>query len=299
MTVDNDQDALAALSDEDLFEATLSGPDLDAEPPAPEPEPEPAPALAPEPVAPPVPEPVVAPAPEAPKAPEPQPAPKQDHVVPLHVLLEERREFQRRLDELRGQAKPKEPEAPKPELWENPDDYVDQRVQQTVAPVAQSQAQIVEHFSKMLAVRDHGQEAVQSAYVAMDSAVKSGDPEAYAAYRRVMSSMDPYGELISWNKRQSVLREVGNDPAAYRAKVQDDALSDPAFLAKAAERLRAQAAANPIVSLPAGSPGSAAPTAVTLPSVSRAGSPAPARAETELVPDMELFQQLTASPRRR
>jgi len=78
--------------------------------------------------------------------------------------------------------------------------------------------------------------------------------EAYAAAQkqidpglkaRMQSSRDPGETLIEWHREQKTRAEVGNDLAAFRQREQERLLSDPAFLAKAIEKARGAAQAQP------------------------------------------------------
>lgn len=73
-------------------------------------------------------------------------------------------------------------------------------------------------------------------------------------------------DIVAWHKQQQLVREVGSDPAAYRQRLQDDLLKDPAFVAKVIESARGQ-----------GQPNGSRPSSVTrLPSLSRATAAASA-----------------------
>ena len=282
MTIEDNAGAFASGDDEALLNDVLSAGDGDDEggtPPSPEPDPQPEPDPAP------APEPAPA-APAAPVAP-PAPEPEAARHVPITALLDEREKrqaLQRRLEELeRAQAKPA---APAPEIWDAPDQYV----QQHVAPVAQQAQQVRDYFSERLAVQAHGKETVDAALGSMEQAYRSGDPEARAAYNKIMSSPDPYEGLVEWHKRNEVVR----NPEGFKARVADDLLKDPSFLARAAEALKATASLNPIVA-----PAQAGKSATALPSVSRVGTPAAVAAQVEDLADDELLASITRDERGR
>jgi hypothetical protein len=50
---------------------------------------------------------------------------------------------------------------------------------------------------------------------------------------------------VNWYKREQTLKEVGSDPNAYVQKKLEEALNDPQFLAKALEKARGAASAQP------------------------------------------------------
>jgi hypothetical protein len=84
-------------------------------------------------------------------------------------------------------------------------------------------------------------EAFDEAYAAAQQAMASGD-RALAA--RMQATCDPGETLIAWHREQKTMKEVGGDPAAYRTKLLEEALKDPAYLAKAIEAAKASAAAS-------------------------------------------------------
>lgn len=118
-----------------------------------------------------------------------------------------------------------QPAPEKPDFWQDPDNTIQSYVQQGVQPLQQAQQAIVENFSRMLAVKEHGQEVVGEAYKAMEARLQS-DPSARVDYSRIMSSPDPWGELVSWHKKQTVLEEIGTDPNAYREKLKAELMAE-------------------------------------------------------------------------
>lgn len=54
----------------------------------------------------------------------------------------------------------------------------------------------------------------------------------------LVSRPNPGEAIVKWFSDQETLREVGGDPAAYKQKLLEEALSDPEFLAKATEAAR-------------------------------------------------------------
>lgn len=93
-------------------------------------------------------------------------------------------------------------------------------------PVAQHINTMSEATSRRFAVAEHGQDSVTDAYAAIESRFRAGDPNAMGEYRRIMSSGDPWGELVKWHKRESAVAEMGTDPAAYREKLKAQILAE-------------------------------------------------------------------------
>jgi hypothetical protein len=201
-------------------------------------------------------------------------APKEEHRVPLREHLEERekrqayereaRERAREVEELRRQIEAIKNPKQSPDFWEQPETSIEHRIDERLNPVAHALVQQQERFSKMLAVEKFGAEAVDSAFNELSTRLRS-DPSAAYDYQRIMASEHPYAELVSWHRKQSLLKEIGTDPEAYKEKL----LSDQTFLAKALERANAAARGKaPVVSLPNSQ-------RTSLPSVSKMGAAEP------------------------
>lgn len=77
------------------------------------------------------------------------------------------------------------------------------------------------NMSKMLAVREHGQEKVSTAEQAF-FALQATDPVSYATlYEKFGTDPDPIGQVVSWHAKQETLAKLGDDPDAYvEAQVQ-------------------------------------------------------------------------------
>ena len=160
------------------------------------------------------------------------------------TLAENDRKWEQRFNQFAQQIQPRRepdpaPQPPaRPEFWDDPEGFVNTGVAPMIDPIRQQVYETTMHYSERFAVQEHGREKVDAAYKAMDQAVRAGDPNAIAEGRRVMNSRDPYAGIMAWYQKTSVLSEVGNDPQAFIQKKLDEALSDPAFLAKALERAK-------------------------------------------------------------
>jgi hypothetical protein len=149
-------------------------------------------------------------------------------------------QWEGRFNQFAQQLQPrKEPETPAaaPDVFENPNGFLEHGIKQALDPVEQRISKITEGFSRRLAIKEHGQEKVQAAFTALDQAAKSGNREALEAVARVKQSDDPFGDIVDWHGKASVISEFGTDPEAAIQKRLDAALDDPAFLAKAAAKL--------------------------------------------------------------
>lgn len=163
---------------------------------------------------------------------------------------------ERELADLRRQfqaiQKQNEPKAPVPDLYENPDGFVDHRTNQAIEPIKSEISQLREYYSQRDAIREHGAEKVKAAYEALDKGLRSRDPEAAAVYQRAMSSIDPFGDIMKWHKKQTIFRTIGDDPDAYVERQIEERLKDPTYQAKVLERIRGTAQTRPstVTSLP-------------------------------------------------
>ena len=157
----------------------------EAEPPAePEPQEEPAAATPDE-------------KPEATEEPKPEP-----QMVPVGVVQGLRQEIR----ELKAAIPQPEPE-PAPDVFEDPQGY-QKHMEQTVNNAV---FQATLSMSRAAAVRAHGQEAVDAAAAAID-------PQS-AEYQAIINNADPFHALMVHHGRQQIMQEIGDDPAAYKAKV--------------------------------------------------------------------------------
>lgn len=163
------------------------------------------------------------------------------------TLAENDRRWEQRFNQFAQQIQPRqepktEPEAV-PDIFENPNGFVDHSLKKALDPVEQRIAKITEGFSRRMAIREHGEEKVQAAFAALDQAAKSGNRDALEFVAKVKQSDDPFGEIVDWHGKSSIISEVGSDPAAFVQKKLEEALNDPAFLAKAAAKLGVKAPA--------------------------------------------------------
>lgn len=288
---------MSDVTDEELFASITSN-----EPPAPEP-------AAAEPV---TPEPAPEPAPKARDengrfAPsetqetvtEPvqeQPLAAKEPAIPPSRLREEadaRRQAEARaaalhieLERLRQQAQPK-PEPPKPvDLYEDPNGFV----QQQLDPIQSQVRKMNETWSRRFAEQQHGTETVSKAYEALSDAVRSGAVNGPAVVSQLTKSDDPFGEIMSWYQRQNILSEVGTDPKAYRSKILEEALADPANHDRMRAALGVQTPAAPAA--PAGNTVRLPPSLNRLTSAASNGAAAGGD-----VSDRELFESITSRRR--
>lgn len=158
------------------------------------------------------------------------------------TLAERDRQWEQRFNQFAQQLQPRqEPKAEVaevvPDIFEDANGAIQYGVKKALDPVEKRIANITEGFSRRMAIKEHGPEKVQAAFSALDQAAKSGNRDALEMVVKVKQSDDPYGDIVDWHGKSSVLTEFGTDPEAAIQKRLTAALEDPAFLAKAAEKL--------------------------------------------------------------
>lgn len=156
---------------------------------------------------------------------------------------------ERELAELRRELqtiqRQNEPKPPVPDIWENADGFVDHRTNQAIEPIKGEISQLREYYSQRDAIREHGAEKVKAAYDALAQGMNARDPEVIAVYQRAMSSIDPYGDIMKWHKKQTIFSTIGDDPEAFVERQIEERLKDPTYQAKVLERIRGTAQARP------------------------------------------------------
>lgn len=131
-----------------------------------------------------------------------------------------RAELERQLNEAKAAAN-RPPPMPAPVPEEVPNPAVDPAgyhayVQNQIARDATNQRL---NMSEMLLRREKGAEAVDSAIAEFKVAAER-DP---GLFRQLYSQPDPYGWAYAHVERLRLLAEVGDDPAAFKAKIEADA----------------------------------------------------------------------------
>jgi hypothetical protein len=86
----------------------------------------------------------------------------------------------------------------------------------------------------------HGEENFKAAYGEFVQAA----PKDQATYIRVMQAGDPGEAMVQWQRERNLLTETGGDPAAYKDRVRQEMLADPAFRQSVLEAVRSEAGGN-------------------------------------------------------
>lgn len=120
--------------------------------------------------------------------------------------------------------KVEQPQQQLPDFFENPEAATQHTVQQTVSPQFDQITQTLMANAQIVAGLKYGDDKVAEAEKAFLSAVQARtlDP---AEYQKVVSSPNRYAAAVQWFQRKQAMDEVGDDPAAYRAKVEAEILA--------------------------------------------------------------------------
>jgi hypothetical protein len=140
--------------------------------------------------------------------------------------------FQR--DQQRPQEQPK-PEQPRPDLFENPEAYVQHQVQQLLAqqitPLQQQLQRDREEWSREAAIKEYGEETVKAAYSWLEEGARTRDPDRGMVFQKAMASSRPYLELVREYQHRQAIKQVGTDPNKWFETTLEQKLADPAFQA--------------------------------------------------------------------
>lgn len=137
------------------------------------------------------------------------------------TLADREAAWERRFTQLLETVKPKpaEAEKPAPEIWDDADGFINQRL----APVQEAVQTQREQFSQIMAVEKHGVETVRAAMEAFKAQPET--PARAAMFEAIKKSVHPYGALVEWHKREQERAEFA-DPAAYRDKLKAEILAE-------------------------------------------------------------------------
>lgn len=155
--------------------------------------------------------------------PEPQPE-KVEQTVPLAALQSERAEnkslksripeLERKIEQLMDVVQ--RANAPKPQPIDpiaDPDRFTAAVQAQIAAVAAHTEAEISERFART----NHGDDAVNAAF---EEAKAAGVVDQFRGRK------DPWGDLVKWHKAQTVAREIGDDPEAYKARLRQQIMQE-------------------------------------------------------------------------
>jgi hypothetical protein len=144
-------------------------------------------------------------------------------------------------------AKAAEPDKPKiPDILEDPQGYADYVGKQVEERVAEVRREIRNQFlnQSMNAARSRHGKVFDKAYQTLMS-FKPDNPQQAAIVQNILAQPDPGEAAVAWHKRNEAMREIGEDPAAYKARVTEETrkalLADPEFRKQILQGIRAEA----------------------------------------------------------
>lgn len=186
----------------------------------------------------------------------------------------------RQIAELQSRMPKQEPQQV-PDVFEDPNRFLEHGVSQAVNPIKTEMVQLREFYSRREAVREFGQEKVDAAYQAIAAGMQSRDPEVVTTYQRAMQSMDPFGEIVRWHQQKTVFQQIGGNPDAWFEKQLEERMKDAAFAGSLLSKIQGNAAGQQA--------GGSRPTIKIPPSLNKVASAQGATADDNDMSDEALF----------
>ena len=163
-----------------------------------------------------------------------EPKTEDEPTVPLAVFKSMRDDLKSQLDQFKSQLTPQQPqEAPKPpDMFEQPEQYQ----QFMAAQLQQVQTGTKLEMSRFMAEREFGKEAVEEVVSYFND-----HPELSHQF---LSAPSPFHAAKEYVDAQKTAREIGNDPEAYKAKLEAEVRKkiEAEMAAKQAQEMAAKAA---------------------------------------------------------
>lgn len=127
--------------------------------------------------------------------------------------------WERRMSQLVEAVKPKQEPQATPDQFEDGPGFVRHHVAEQVSPEFERINQTMMANAQIVAGLKYGDDKVQEAEQAFVADMKSGklDP---ADYQRVVNSPNRYAAAAEWHKRQTAKAEIGDDPAAFKTRLE-------------------------------------------------------------------------------
>jgi len=127
--------------------------------------------------------------------------------------------WERRIAQLLEAQKPKQEPQQKPDWFENPEAATQHAVRETLTPQLDQVTSTLMATAQMVAGIKYGDDKVAEAEQAFLDAMRSRklDP---ADYHKVANSPNRYAAAVQWHQRQLAQAEIGEDPAAYKARLE-------------------------------------------------------------------------------
>ena len=123
--------------------------------------------------------------------------------------------WERRLSAILEAVKPQQEQPPAPDFHDNPADAT----RHVVAPQFDQINQTLMANAQLIAGVKYGDDKVTEAEQAFITALRSQKVDP-VDYHTVVGSPNRYAAAVHWHQRQLAQAEIGDDPAAFRAKVE-------------------------------------------------------------------------------
>lgn len=131
-------------------------------------------------------------------------------------MAEQAQQFEARFNQLFAQLAPK-PAQPEPEqapdIWTDPDAYLQRGVQQAVSPVVGQ----LKAMQRGMAELQFKPEVVAEAEKAFNTAANAGQLSK-EFIQQINGSANPWAAAVQWHQQQTAMAEIGSDPAAWKAQ---------------------------------------------------------------------------------
>lgn len=144
-----------------------------------------------------------------------------EQVAEFQTKLEQQNaQWEQRFNQIFSQLQPK-PAQPEPEqapdIWTDPDAYLQRGVQQAVSPVMGQ----LKAMQRGMAELQFKPEVVAEAEKAFNTAAQAGQlPKEFI--QQINGSPNPWAAAVQWHQQQTAMAEIGSDPAAYKQKLRDE-----------------------------------------------------------------------------
>ena len=135
------------------------------------------------------------------------------------ALAETNAAFERRMGQLVEAISPRQAQPAPPDFFDNPEAATRHEVVQTVSPEFERINQTLHSFARDQAIGRFDEGKVNGAEQAFLGALRAGQLDP-ADYRRVVNSPNRYAEAVRWHERQAARAEIGDDPAAFKARLE-------------------------------------------------------------------------------
>lgn len=131
-------------------------------------------------------------------------------------LEQQNAQWEQRFSQIFAQIAPK-PAQPEPEqapdIWTDPDAYLQRGVQQAVSPVVGQ----LKAMQRGMAELQFKPEVVAEAEKAFNTAANAGQLSK-EFIQQINGSANPWAAAVQWHQQQTAMAEIGSDPAAWKAQ---------------------------------------------------------------------------------